>query len=92
MSINCKKQLNLAFLFTLLTVTLFVNFFHTEKDIKNSNFCPVCQFQNSFFVTSHINFFHLPPPSILGILGPSKSFNYAFILSVHPSSRSPPQA
>ncbi len=92
MNIKYKKHLNVGFLFILLVVILFVNFFHSEKDLKNNKFCPVCHFQNSFFVTCHINFFHLPPPSILGILGPSESFNFTYVLSVHPSTRSPPQA
>lgn len=92
MNIKCKKHLNLIFLFTLLVVILFVNFIHTEKDIKNNKFCSVCHFQNSFLVTCHINFFHLPPPLLLGLLNSAESFNYTFILCVHPSTRSPPQA
>lgn len=92
MSIKCKNHLNFAFLFIFLIVTLFVNFFHTEKDIKNNKFCPVCHFQNSFLVNCHINFFNFTPPLLLGLLNSPESFNYTYILSIHPSSRSPPQA
>jgi len=91
MSIKRIKLLNLAFLFIFLLITLFINFFHTEKTSASSNNCPACHFLNSTFTTSQINFFHLPPPSISGILKTFESFNYTYIFIIDPFSRSPPE-
>jgi hypothetical protein len=85
------KVLNLGFLFLFLLVTLFINFFHTEKVTRDDDNCPACHFLNSTFTTSQINFFHLPPPCISGILKTFESFNYKFTFTIDPSSRSPPQ-
>jgi len=91
MSIKRIKLFNLAFLFIFLLITVSINFFHTEKTTKGNDNCPACHFQNSSLNTGQINFFHLPPPSISGILRTFKSFNYTFIFTIDPSSRSPPQ-
>ncbi|MBA7667412.1 hypothetical protein ES703_75500 [subsurface metagenome] len=91
MSIKRIKLLNLAFLFIFLLITLFINFFHTEKATRDNDNCPACRFLHSTFTTSQINFFHLPPPSFSGILKTFESFNYTFIFTIDPSSRSPPQ-
>gem|GEM_PF-335361 len=82
--------LNLSFLLVFLSLTLFINFFHTEHGFSANDHCPACHFLNSTFTTSHINFFHLPPPSVSGILSFYYSFNYTEIVSIIPSSRSPP--
>jgi len=91
MGIKKTKLFNLAFLLTFLLVTVFINFFHTEKTTRDNDNCPACHFLNSTFTTSQINFFHIPPPSISGILKTFESFNYAFVFTINPSSRSPPQ-
>ncbi len=87
-----KQQLILIALFSFLFITLSINFFHTEKILTRNDNCPACQFQNSSLTTHQINFFHLTPPLLLGLLSPPESFNHAFILSIQPSSRSPPLA
>lgn len=87
-----KDHLILTTLFLFLFITLSINFFHTEKTLTRNDNCPACQFQSSSLTTSQINFFHLTPPLLLGLLNSPESFNYAYILSIHPSSRSPPQA
>jgi len=87
-----RRDLIPAFLFLFLFVTLFINFFHTEKTLCKNDTCPACNFQNSSLTTSQINFFHLPPPSILSLFKLTESFNYEYILLVDPSSRSPPQS
>lgn len=81
----------LASLFLFLFVSLFVNFFHIEKTLSPNENCPACHFQHSSLTTNQINFFHLPLPSILGILKFLESFNHTYILSINPTSRSPPQ-
>jgi len=92
MSRKRKKLFNLAFLFIFLTVTLFINFFHTEKTITNKiDDCPACQFLSSSFTTSQINFFYLPTPSFSGFLKLLYSFNYTYTVNIEPSSRSPPE-
>jgi len=91
MSLKRIKLFNLAFLFIFLLITLSINFFHTEKTTKGNDNCPACHFQNSSLNTGQINFFHLPPPSISGILKTFESFNYTYIFIIDPFSRSPPE-
>lgn len=86
-----KKPLNLAFLFTFLFLTLFINFFHTEKNILRNDNCPACHFQNSTLTTSQINFFQLPQLFLLETRITFYSFNYKQIFFINPTSRSPPQ-
>jgi hypothetical protein len=87
-----RKYFTLSVLFAFLFLTLFINFFHTEKTLEENDNCPACHFQNSSLATCHINFFHLPPPSILGVLKFIKTLNYSFTYTIEPTSRSPPQA
>ena len=86
-----KNYFNLIFLFVFLFVSLFINFFHTEKTLSESDDCFACNFLNSSLTTTQINFFFLPPPSILSIVESSESFNYTYIFFIDPTSRSPPQ-
>jgi len=87
-----NKHLNLIFLLFFLAVTLSINFLHADKGIAFNDDCPACHFLNSTFTTCQINFFHLPPPTIKGIVKASYSFNYKCIVFITPSSRSPPEA
>jgi hypothetical protein len=91
MSRRNQKLFNLLFLFVFLIITLFINFFHTEKIFTKDDNCPACNFLHSSLTTTQINFFHLPPPSIFSILKTFESFNYTYILFIDPSSRSPPK-
>lgn len=87
-----KKYSILASLFLFLLVSLFINFLHCEKILTRNDNCPACQFLDSSLTTNQIDFFHLPPPSILGVLKSLESFNHTYILSPNQTSRSPPQA
>jgi len=91
MSRRNKRLFNLAFLLVFFSITLFINFFHTEKTVARDDNCPACHFLNSTFATSQIHFFHLPPLSSLGIYKPFYFFNYTFLFIIEPTSRSPPQ-
>lgn len=91
MSRRTQKLFNLFFLSVFLVVTLFINFFHTEKNFARDDNCPACNFQRSSLTTTQINFFHLPPPAIFTILKTFESFNYTCIFFIDPSSRSPPE-
>lgn len=91
MILRYKKPLNVVFLFTFLFISLFINFFHTEKNVLPDHFCPACHFQKSTLATNQINFFHIPQLNILEILKTFHSFNYTYIFSIESTSRSPPQ-
>ena len=60
-----QKLSNLLFLFVFLIITVFINFFHTEKAFAKDDNCPACNFQNSSLTTSQINFFYLPTVILL---------------------------
>jgi hypothetical protein len=87
-----RKYLNLTFLFIFFSVTLFINFFHTEETLTEERDCPACQFMHSSLTISQINFFILPQLSVIGFLQTIQSSHYVNILAVHPFSRSPPQS
>jgi hypothetical protein len=84
--------LNLAFLLIFFGITLFVNFLHNESHFQNHNSCPACHFQNSTLTTAQIHFCTLPQLSLLHSLGTYEAVTHLEIVSVAPSSRSPPQA
>ncbi len=86
-----RKSLIPIYLFIFLLVTLFINFFHTEKTLAENDNCPACNFLHSSLTTNQINFFHLPSPSLLSLFKTIESFDYEYILLLDPSSRSPPQ-
>jgi hypothetical protein len=89
-NIKRRKIFHLLFLLTFLSVTLFINFLHTENTLSSTDDCPACHFVNSTLMTAQINFFFLPPPRISGYLNSLDFFGYTFIAFVTPSSRSPP--
>jgi hypothetical protein len=91
MNTNYKKRFNLTFLLIFLFIILSANFLHTEKTLSEDDNCPACQFQHSSLTTAQINFFSLPTPSFFRLLKTFESFNYDFIFSLIPNSRSPPK-
>jgi hypothetical protein len=82
---------SLIFLFLFLSVTLCVNFFHTESSIHPNHNCPACQFQNSTIATIQIESFHLPQLTLLEMLKTFDALSYNSLCFVNPTSRSPPQ-
>lgn len=91
MGTKYKKYCRLTFLFIFLFIVLSFNFLHTEKTITKDDDCPACHFQHSSLSTAQISFFSLNPPAFFGILKSFEYFNYTFIFSITPNSRSPPQ-
>lgn len=87
---NKKKFFNLFVLSIFLSVTLFINFFHTENTFENDVKCPACNFIASSVISGQIIFFHLPPPSISGILKTYDTFTYTAAVIPKPISRAPP--
>jgi hypothetical protein len=86
-----RVRFSLVFLFLFLSVTLCINFFHTESSINPNHNCPACQFQNSTIATNQIAFFHLPQLTLLEMLKTFEAFHYNSLCFVNPTSRSPPQ-
>jgi len=86
-----QKLSSLVFLFLFLSVTLCINFFHTENSTQTNHNCPACHFQNSTLATSQINFFHLPQLMLLEMLKTFETFHNNSLCFINPSSRSPPQ-
>ena len=86
-----KKYLVLVSLFLFFFMSAFINFFHTEKTATANDFCPACNFQKSSLTTSQINFFNLPPLSLIEVIESIYQFNYKKIFLIDPASRSPPQ-
>ncbi len=86
-----KKLFNLLFLFLFLAVTLFINFFHTEKTPKDDQYCPACRFQHSSLASNTINFFNLPQLLFLEILKSLESSSCLQIFSIDLAPRGPPQ-
>jgi hypothetical protein len=82
---------SLIFLFLFLSVTLCINFFHTESSIHPNHNCPACQFQNSTLATAQFDGFHLPQLTLLEMLKAFEAFDYNSLCFVNPTSRSPPQ-
>ena len=91
MSAKKIKLLNLSFLLFFLIITLFINFFHTDKTVLSKDNCPACNFQHSALATSQIHFFQLPQLYLLEPLKTFYSFSYQEISYLNPTSRSPPQ-
>ncbi len=87
-----KIYAHVFFLMGFLTVTLGINFTHTERTLGSSDYCPACHFQNSTFTTSQIDFFHLPQLVLLDSLDWCEPYQIHETLSVSPLSRSPPTA
>ena len=86
-----QKALNLLFLAFFFSITLFINFLHTEITLTKTDNCPACQFQTSALSTCQIAFFHLPPPPINGFVDSAHIIEYICFYSVETSSRSPPE-
>jgi len=87
-----KRLSLLLLLFTFLGATLFINYFHKEENLKDTDNCPACHFVKSSFTTSQIHFFHLPPPVATGLLEDVYVFSYKQNTYITPLSRSPPSA
>lgn len=86
-----KRFSLLLFLSAFLSITLFINYFHTEDGIiSKTDDCPACHFLNSSYTTSQIHFFHLPPPAAAGLLENIYFFTYTQNTFIIPLSRSPP--
>jgi hypothetical protein len=84
------KYFHLGFLFLFLFSVSLINFFHTEKTYQEDKNCPACNFLNSSLATSQIHFFSLPPLALSVFVKLIPSFEYNYLFSHDPSSRSPP--
>jgi hypothetical protein len=91
MGLHKKRFFNISFLLLFFIITSSIHFLHTEHTLTKDDNCPACQFQSSSLTTAQINFFYLPPPAFFKFLRSYVFFNYTFVFSLTPNSRSPPQ-
>ncbi len=87
-----RTVLRIMALLAFASVTLGINFFHTETDIGGRNECPACHFLTSSISTSPGIVFVLPSLICQGIFASVEPLrtNEVFVISL--CSRSPPQA
>jgi hypothetical protein len=86
-----KVIAHLIFLSAFVVLTLFVNFFHTEKTLTFNDRCPACQFQAFSQATPTIHFYHHPDLLFLARVAPVSDAKSEIFISVELSLRSPPQ-
>lgn len=82
--------LNLIFLLIFLSLSLGINFLHTETTPENSKNCPACHFQSSTMLTAHIHFAYLPQLIQLEIISQFELQPYPQLAFPSALSRSPP--
>jgi hypothetical protein len=89
-----KKRLLLSLLFLSIffSVTLFANFFHTERTVDDNDNCPACHFLNSTFLTTQIHLFHLPPLTSEGLVETFSLSSYVSSAVALFLTRAPPSA
>jgi len=86
-----KEFFGILLLLLFVSTILSINFLHSETTISGDDDCPACHFQNSSITTCQINTFFLPQPSFSGILKTIEFFHYAYLYTIDPNSRGPPQ-
>jgi hypothetical protein len=85
-----RAVFNLLFLLIFLTLSLGINFLHTETTPESQKKCPACHFQNSTLLTAHIDFAYMPQLTQLEIIGQFQAQPYRQLSFTPPLSRSPP--
>jgi hypothetical protein len=90
-----KKHVAFILLLVFLSLTLFIDFFHTEKALRVTENCPACHFQNSIPNQSQYDFHRcLDPPQLLLLDMPFavETICYNQVFLGNPTSRGPPKA
>jgi hypothetical protein len=87
-----KSAALILFLLLFLTLTLSINFLHTEKTLSFHDRCPACQFQMFSLATPTIHFFHHPGLSLLEMVAFVTDAKSERFFAIGLSPRSPPQA
>jgi hypothetical protein len=89
-----EKRLVLVFLLAFLSVTAFVNFFHTDEVLQVNDTCPACHFQNSIPDFSPFDACGCFQPALflLEMLSTDEIIHCHQVVLDHPSSRAPPHA
>jgi len=83
---------DIALLAVFCSLTLLVNFFHTEKTIEGGQACPACQFLSSSIATQVIQCLFVPQLEFVDVIEAFLVFRYEQLISVDRSPRGPPQA
>ena len=87
-----KKTLVLGLLLLFLSVTSFINFFHTEEVLQVSDTCPACHLQNTIPNFGPSDVCGSIQPELLVVETPSTGevVGYHQIELENPCSRAPP--
>jgi hypothetical protein len=87
-----KKALVLVLLLLFLSVTSFINFFHTEEVLQVSDTCPACHLQNSIPNLSPYDVCSCFQPAlfIFEMLPTGEVVRYHQLELENPCSRAPP--
>lgn len=92
MSRKHKKIADVALLAVFFSLTLLVNFFHTEKTLEGRQACPACHFQHSSIATQVIPYLFVPRIDFIQLVKASFVVSYEHPFSIDLSPRGPPQA
>jgi hypothetical protein len=87
-----KKALVLVLLLLFLSVTLFINFFHTEEVLQVNDTCPACHLQNTIpnFSPNDVCSSVQPELFLVETASTGEVVRYHQIELENPCSRAPP--
>lgn len=94
MSSKQMKRFTLVILLAFLSITLFIDFLHTEKCFEARSPCPACRYQSSTLTVNQSflsNCYHQPQLVAVAVLSLSDSSDYKQSFYGNATSRSPPQ-
>jgi hypothetical protein len=91
MSRKNKKLASLILLLLFLSVSLFIDLFHTENTALKDSSCPACHFQQSSIAIPQTVSLELPDLVLVGILDLPLSGEYEAFPARAVAARSPPQ-
>ncbi|OGD11441.1 MAG: hypothetical protein A2W20_08480 [Candidatus Aminicenantes bacterium RBG_16_66_30] len=87
-----NKIADIALLAVFCSLTLLVNFFHTEKATDGGQACPACQFLSSSIATQVTQCLFVPQLEFVDVIEAFLVFRFEQLVSVDRSPRGPPQA
>jgi hypothetical protein len=91
MSRDRKKLTILALLLLFLSVSVFIDLFHTDSGTLKDSSCPACHFQSSSIGIAYSVVIELPDLVLVGVLDDSASSEYEAFRARAIAARSPPQ-
>jgi hypothetical protein len=92
MTLTQKKVGHFVIFVFFLAVTLLIDFFHTEKTLRENPSCPACHFQNSSLATQTDHCLYQPHIDFVEVIEAFRVFSYERLIPVDLSPRGPPLA